>query len=545
METEAKFIVPDAATFDRIRATAQFDRYTRTEEQVKQVHDRYVDTADHQFYAHQYYARLRASNGALMVTLKSLGGTTEGAVHARDEYQTEVPGLSVSAWPSGDTRHLAEEIAGDAPLTDLVTLDQTRHVSILRDGDREVAELSLDEVVITGPIGPQRAYELEAELRPDGTAADLAALVKVFSEEYDLAPQPHSKFERALALAGIRPDAAPAAPATNGHSTGTPTQTLSADAEPPKRDTVLATDSIAVAGRKVLHKQLGALEKNEDGVQVGADAEAVHDMRVATRRMRAALRLMEDYESGRTFDRVRRGARDLAQTLGAVRDLDVLIEHAHDFRITLPADQQPDLDGLLAAWDKARSRANKHLLRLVDSSTYPRFKDRLSALIAAPAPPPDEADGAVPYQVRHVAGSALWTHYEAVRAYEGVIDTVTVPQLHALRIECKYLRYTLEFFRDVLGPETAGLIGEVVTAQDQLGQMHDADVAADLIQTYITDTYPARKKKAAQPPAGLAAYLAARQATVQEIAAHFAATTWVRLNSTDLRGRLATLIAGL
>jgi CHAD domain-containing protein len=152
----------------------------------------------------------------------------------------------------------------------------------------------------------------------------------------------------------------------------------------------------------------------------------------------------------------------------------------------------------------------------------------------------------VPYEVRHVAGSAIWTHYEAVRAYEGVIDTATVPQLHALRIECKYLRYTLEFFRDVLAAATEGLIGEVVTAQDQLGQMHDADVAADLIRGYIADTYPARKKKPAPPPPpGLEVYLAARAATVQDIAAHFAETTWVRLNSLTLRQRLATLLAAL
>jgi CHAD domain-containing protein len=547
METEAKFIVPDAATFDRIRATTQFGSYTRTDEQVKPVHDRYVDTADYRFYGHQYYARLRESKGTLLLTLKSLGNAAAGAIHAREEYQTEVPGLSVSAWPPGDVRRLAEEIAGDAPLTDLVTFDQTRHVSILREGERAVAELSLDEVVVAGPQGPVRAYELEAELLPDGTPADLDALCRVFGEDYGLTGQPQSKFERALALAGIHLAPAPAStPSTNGYAPGAVTAPLSPAALPPDPDAVRPTDSMAGAGRKILHKQLAALEKNEDGVRAGDDADAVHDMRVATRRMRAALRLMEDYEQSKTFDRVRREARALARALGGVRDLDVLIEHAQAFQAALPAGQQPDLDGLLAAWRTQRKRARKRLLRLLDSAAYPRFKDHLSTLLARPPAPPDQAAGAVPYEVRHVAGSAIWTHYEAVRAYEGVIDTATVPQLHALRIECKYLRYTLEFFRDVLAPEAEGLIGEVVTAQDQLGQMHDADVAADLIRGYIADTYPARKKKPAPPPPpGLEVYLAARAATVQDIAAHFAETTWARLNSLHLRQRLATVIAAL
>ena len=548
METEAKFIVPDAATFDHIRATEQFGPYIRGAEQVKPVHDRYVDTADYRFYGRHYYARLRESKGTLLLTLKSLGNGAQGAVHAREEYQTEVPGLSVSAWPAGDVRRLVEEIAGDATLTDLVTFDQTRHISILREGEREVAELSLDEVVITGAQGPVRAYELEAELRPEGTPADLETLSRIFSSDYGLTPQPQSKFERALALAGIHLEAAaPAPPATNGHPTRVLTGPLAPEAAPPPKagTGILPTDSMGAAGRKVLRRQLVAMEENEDGVQAGEDIEAVHDMRVATRRMRAALRLMEDYEHGRNFERVRREARTVARRLGAVRDLDVLLDHAHNFHESLPAEQQPDLDGLLADWGKTRKRDRKRLLRLLNSASYDRFKAHLVTLLDEPAPVPDQAAGARPFQVRHVAGSAIWTHYEAVRAYEAVIDTATVPQLHALRIECKYLRYTLEFFREVLAPEAQGLIQEVITAQDQLGQMHDADVAAGLIRSYIADTYPSRKKKPAQPPPGLAAYLAAREATVQDIADHFAATTWVRLNSADLRQQLASLVAGL
>src|SRR5262245_21541799 len=124
METEAKFVVPDEETFVRLREVEQFGQYARRDTVVKTVHDRYVDTAEHSFYHHQLYARLRAAkldgNGAsrpahtpsLLLTLKRLGVPAEGAIHNRDEYQVEVDGLEVSRWPEGEVRNIAEEVAG-------------------------------------------------------------------------------------------------------------------------------------------------------------------------------------------------------------------------------------------------------------------------------------------------------------------------------------------------------------------------------------------------------------------------------------------------
>src|SRR5262249_1734635 len=66
---------------------------------------------------------------------------------------------------------------------------------------RAVAELSLDQVTIKTAHKPVTAYELEAELLPDGKASDLHDLVQLFTQEYSLAPQPLTKFERAMRMA--------------------------------------------------------------------------------------------------------------------------------------------------------------------------------------------------------------------------------------------------------------------------------------------------------------------------------------------------------
>jgi len=273
--------------------------------------------------------------------------------------------------------------------------------------------------------------------------------------------------------------------------------------------------------------------------------------------MRAALRVADPYLSGKAAKRVRQALRAIAHALGAVRDLDVLIKNATNFRDDLPDDRQPDLDPLLDAWKADRKRARKQLIRLLDSADYARFRKHLAAFLDEADTPPAANDPAeeaakaparaevVPYQVRHVLASALWERYEAVRAYETVMADATLPQLHALRITGKYLRYTLEFFRHVLPAGAGALIDDVVTLQDELGELHDADVAAGLIRDHIAAAYPRRKKAAVAVPPGLAAYQADREAAVRRICAEFPATVWPRLAGADFRARLAAISAAV
>ena len=91
---------------------------------------------------------------------------------------------------------------------------------------------------------------------------------------------------------------------------------------------VLAEDHLAEAGRKVLRFHLARMIAREAGTRTGKDAEDLHAMRVATRRQRAAWRVFgEAFDADRT-NRYRRRLKAVAADLGAVRDLDVLIEAA-------------------------------------------------------------------------------------------------------------------------------------------------------------------------------------------------------------------------
>ena len=223
----------------------------------------------------------------------------------------------------------------------------------------------------------------------------------------------------------------------------------------------------------------------EAGTRSGEDAEDLHSMRVATRRQRAAWRIFgEAFRAKRT--KAHRGRlREVASRLGAVRDLDVLIEAADQYRADLPITEQRSLEPLLAAWRTHRDDARVLLLRELDSDGYRRWLDdyaefvRHEGVAALPVAPTD------PHRVRDTAASRIQAAYEQVRAYEPVLRWADVDTLHELRIAGKWLRYSLEFVRETLGPDADALIARVTALQDHLGLMHDADVSAHLARDFL------------------------------------------------------------
>jgi CHAD domain-containing protein len=79
----------------------------------------------------------------------------------------------------------------------------------------------------------------------------------------------------------------------------------------------------------------------------------------------------------------------------------------------------------------------------------------------------------------------MWDHYGRVRAYETVLAWASIEAIHALRIECKRLRYVLEFFSEALGRGTSEAIEALVALQDHTGELHDADVTIGLLRHFL------------------------------------------------------------
>ncbi len=291
-------------------------------------------------------------------------------------------------------------------------------------------------------------------------------------------------------------------------------------------------DAMPTAARKVLGYWYRQMRAHEAGTRLGEDPEELHDMRVATRRMRSALGLFRGYLSGAAVARCNERLRRAGNVLGAVRDLDVAIARAETFA----ADHDTvDLEPLLRRWRRQRDRARQALVRYLDGREYTRFQQSMAELLASLAVEDAWAEGA--QAVGQLAPKMLYVQNAVVASYDAVLADAPVQMLHALRIDAKRLRYGLEFFREVLPDEVQALIPAVVRLQDHLGELHDQHVAAMMIDDTL------RGHERSRSSAGALAY---REACVvrQETLAGSFAEVWGAFRAQRSRRLLRRLVSG-
>jgi len=539
MEIEAKFIVPDEPTFDRLRTLETLGEYALVPAGEARTADHYLDTADRALLRSGHALRRRSGpdGGPERVTIKGLGGA-RGAVHSRSELEIEVaPESPPERWPEGAPRDTVLRIARGEPLVEVLTLRQHRTAREVSRHGRHVADLSLDQIEFGDGA---TARELEIELKPDGSVDDLHVLEEHL-QDMGVRPQPLSKFERALALlGGAIPMAEPQVPVRTAE-------------EPPRRDAapakargkgakpigITADDPMMEAGRKILRFHWEQALAHEAGTIAGHDPEELHDMRVATRRQRAALRFMEPYGRRKAVRPVRDGLRGLGGALGAVRDLDVLLAAARTYQGTLGADDARGLQGLLKSWTRQREAARQRMVEYLRGQAHAAFKEQYTAFLDTPGAGARSDASPRPTLVRHVLPFEVWSHYAAVCAFERVLPWASAETLHSLRIEGKRLRYLLEFFREVLDRGVEKPIKAMVGLQDLLGELQDGVVTVGLVGDFM-----AGLEAIADPAASAAAgrYRDMRKARIEELR-HGLERPWSGVTAPEFRASLSRAVS--
>lgn len=632
MEVEAKYTVADAETLERLTMTPALAGYELEAGEARHDRDTFLDTEDRRVLAAGYYLRRRETGGGVKLTLKQLV-QDEGGVLRREELEALVAAdVPLAEWPQGQLRARVEALAGDAALDAFLALEQDRVARLVFDGEREVAELSLDDVRVTVDGAESRWFEVEVELRGEGRDDDLERLTAALAGEPGLVPESRAKFARALELvegvapasaadeaaspagrllppgeravheafaAGDGPDArraaallalddglvAAKAAARAGLSTRrvrywaaryraegvgiyraeaaaggaapavaeTP-RSAPADDDKKKRPGILATDSMAEAAVKTLAFHLERMLEKEQGTRLGEDSEELHVMRVSTRRMRMALRVFEEYLDREALRPVLKGLRRTGAVLGAVRDLDVFQEKTQHYVDGLPAECAGDLDGLLAACRAERDKQREHLVAYLDGDRYRRFVERFRETLERPLHEiaAQHTGDPRPMRVAQVLPGVLYRDMGVVWAFEGRVDgpDTPLPEFHALRKGCKGLRYTLEFFEDVLGLGARPLIKKVKNLQDHLGDLQDAVVTCGILRDYLTwgtwrhsgHSLPGPIEIIVAP--GEARYMAVRQEEMERLVRTFP-DVWPTVAGPEFSRELATVIADI
>jgi triphosphatase len=424
---------------------------------AKRLVDRYFDTPDWRLGRAGYVLRTRQRAGRFEATLKDLVVST-GGLRRRLEvteglHSADVAGLG-SEGPVGRRVHA---LVGDRVLRQVLEVRTRRQPYTLEVHGAGVGEVALDDTVIVAGEERHRIrlQRVEVEVLP-AWVASLSPLVERLRHDCGLQPATLSKFEAGLLGAGL------VIPRAAGLG--------STDISP--------ASSVADVAYAVLRKDAAAMLGNEPGTRLGEDPEPLHQMRVATRRMRAALKLFESVLPA-TAVRLNEELGWLAGVLGAVRDLDIQLERIDGWTENLGGVHRQALDELGDLLVSHHAAARRALLETLDSRRYERLVSSLTSMLdrghSRRRPPPSSALDTLPNLIAA-------RHHDVVKAVRRAHRSGVAEDFHRLRIRCKRLRYAIEFTGDLYGSDVKRYAKHVAGLQDALGLIQDAETAANRLQ---------------------------------------------------------------
>jgi len=318
------------------------------------------------------------------------------------------------------------------------------------DGERVLAEVSQDAVaVLDGANGSGEFIEIEVEL-VDGDDDDLRTLAKAAERAGARRTDGKPKIFRVLGL------------------------DQEADAPTP-----LAPELRWI--QNFVREQRRELLLNDAGARLGGRPEHVHKMRVATRRLRAFLRAASASLDEAWADKLGTELSWLADALGSVRDLDVLLERLADARLELAEDDQAGLASILETLERSRDEAHDTLVAALGSRRYVRLLRRLEEVETSPAV---RGGGDPPEKL------ARREFQKLQRAVAALGDVSDDDALHRARIKAKRARYAAELAGDALGGAGSRFVERAKAFQDLVGEHQDALVAEERLRALASSTDP-------------------------------------------------------
>jgi len=416
----------------------------------------YYDTAERTLAAEGIGFRVRRSGRRIVQTVKTAGeaGAASNRLEAEAPLLSEGPDARLIPDPELRQQVLGLVAGGLVPVFETQIRRQKRVLA--RDGAR--IEVALDLGEIRNATAAEPVAEVELELL-EGTPGVLFALA------------------RDLVAAEPTLEVALASKAERGHALGSPHERAAVKASP------VALPEGAGAGSAlamVVRSCLAQVIANQPAVRAGLP-DGVHQMRVALRRLRAALAAARTLSTSAAAAAIEAEARDLAQVLGAARDWDVFTSQILEpVQAAFPA--EAGLIELGARAATARAQAWGTLLRATEAPRLTLFVlDAAAWAEDLAASPLAEAMPAV-----ELARTVLRKRRKKATALGSRLESLSIDERHDLRKELKKLRYGGEFFESLFSGKAAGGFRKALAGlQDTFGALNDAATAAHLLETLV------------------------------------------------------------
>ncbi|MDD1770129.1 MAG: CHAD domain-containing protein [Methanomassiliicoccales archaeon] len=225
--------------------------------------------------------------------------------------------------------------------------------------------------------------------------------------------------------------------------------------------------------REAMRRQLSRLTIEARGVLSDEDAECVHRMRVASRRMRAALAVFEGCFPRKRLKRWSERMKTVTKALGAARDADVQIMFLEGMLKDSGIEVRPGIEGLLRLKRLARKRLHPPLTEAIEGLLEGGELEEMTRA----ARRVEEAPKGTYARSRALAYVHIGRRTAELGSFSPYVhDPTQKDRHHQMRIAAKRLRYTLELFGGLYAGGLLDELSKVKKLQEVLGEMHDCDV---------------------------------------------------------------------
>ena len=257
-----------------------------------------------------------------------------------------------------------------------------------------------------------------------------------------------------------------------------------------------ADASIHESTQRLLQFTLSLLQKNEHGIINNIDTEFLHDYRVAIRRTRSILRQLKGVYDQQETAFYLTAFKELGKKTNQLRDSDVYLLHEETYYNYLPPFLHSSLKSFFIDIAASRKKLHKQFCTYLASSDYKLFlhkwhkfvnRDSLSDSLQAPN---------ASLSTKVVAHGSIKKAWKKVIRHGRQISTETTDaELHALRIDCKKLRYLLEFFSSIFPPKNiVPVIRKMKELQENLGDFVDFSVQLQFLYDRLNAMHAGEKK---------------------------------------------------
>jgi CHAD domain-containing protein len=228
--------------------------------------------------------------------------------------------------------------------------------------------------------------------------------------------------------------------------------------------------------RRIIHRMLAIARENEAGIREDIDTEFLHDYRICMRKIRSVLSLLKGIYPEEKTNELNAWFARCCDATNRLRDLDVYLLAREHYTQMLPETLRPPLQEVFHDFERARRRALRKVVRDLSSTNYRAGMEKVERFFSAPANLPESDVSRQP--TGPLIAKRIYKHYKRVLKIERGLGSDTPDEvLHQVRIQCKKLRYLMEFFSELLSEgQTDQIEKQLRRLQTCLGIFNDCSV---------------------------------------------------------------------